>query len=146
MSIRGKRILSTITYYTLAILAILMTAFFIYALVVKDVAMWAKTIYFIWSGFLIANVIFDIICTRSENGKFITGLITYILSILAVVMACILYFFNTGVAGLATEFFNLFLSVSIISLMSAGYMIATWCVGQSLIERKTSEHSINKNK
>lgn len=141
MSVRSKKVLSTIVYYTLAGLAILMSAFFVYVLAMRDTALWVKIIYFIWSGFVIANIIFDIVCTSNSEGKFISGLITYILSILAVVMACILYFVNSGVAGLAVEFFNLFLSISIINLMVTAFMIATWCVGESLVEHKTTAHS-----
>lgn len=141
MSVRSKKTLSTIVYYTLAGLALLMTGFFIYALVIRDLVMWAKIIYFVWAGFVIGLIIFDIICTSTHEGKAISGLITYILSILAVVVTCILYFLNTGVGGLATEFFNLFISISIISLMVTGFMIATWCVGESLVEHATTRTS-----
>ena len=116
MSVRSKSKLSIVVYYTLAILTLLCSAFFIYCLSVRDVAMWAKVVYFIWIGFVIGVTIFDVICSSSGEGKYISGWIVYILSILAVAMACILYFTNTGMAGLATEFFNLFISIALISL------------------------------
>ena len=53
---------------------------------------------------------------------------------------------NTGMAGLATEFFNLFISVSLISLFTTGFMIATWVVGENRIEHKTSENKIMERK
>ena len=125
-----KKYSSAIIYYTLVILTLASTAFFIYVLSVRDVAMWAKVIYYIWSGFVVGVIIFDIICTNNREGKFISGMIVYILSVLAVLMACLLYLLNSGAAGIATEFFNLFVSVSIISLMTTGYMIATWFAGK----------------
>ena len=144
MSVNSKKILSIIVYYTLAVLALANAGFFAYALAVRDVALWAKIIYFIWVGVVAGVVIFDIICTSTKEAKAVSGLIVYILSVLAVVMACILYFVNSGVAGLATEFFNLFISISLISLMTTGYMIATWCVGEALVEHATSEEKIQK--
>lgn len=151
MSVKDKRILSTIVYYTLIALALVNVGFFIFALVVKDVVMWAKIIYFIWSGLVIGVLIFDIICTSSHESKGVSGLIVYILSVLAVIMAVILYVINAGADGLATDYFNLFISISLISLMTTGYMIASWCVGEKLVEHATSEDELdaklsNKNK
>lgn len=145
MSVNNKRILSIIVYYTLAALALAMAGFFIYCLVVKDVALWAEIIYYVWIGFVVGAIIFDIICTSNGEGKQISGLIIYVLSLLAAIMAAVLYFVNVGPAGLATEFFSLFISVSFISLLATGLLIATWCVGESLVEHATSETEIRKN-
>lgn len=144
MSVQNKKMLSTIVYYTLVVLALASAGFFIYCLVIRDVAMWAKVIYFIWSGLVIGVIIFDILCTSTREAKTVSGLIIYILSVLAVIMSIILYFSNAGMDGLATGFFNLFLSVSLLSLMTTGYMIATWCVGESLVEHKTAEEKIDE--
>lgn len=146
MSVFNKRNLSTIVYYTLAILTLAMSAFFIYCLSVKEVVLWAKVVYFIWIGLVIGVTIFDVICTSSGEGKTVAGFIIYILSLLAVAMACILYFMNTGMEGIATEFFNLFVSVSLISLFTTGFMIATWCVGENRIEHKTSTQNISEKR
>ncbi len=145
MSVNNKRILSIIVYYTLAALALAMAGFFLYCLVMKDVAMWAEIIYYIWIGFVVGVIIFDIICTTTGEGKQISGLIIYILSVLSVVMAAILYFINVGPAGLATDFFGLFISISFISLLASGFMIATWCVGEALVEHTTAEQEIRRN-
>ena len=144
MSVRSKKLLSTIVYYTLAILALCSAAFFIYCLTTREVALWAKVVYFIWVAIAIGVVIFDIICTSSGEGKYISGLIIYVLSVLSVVMACILYFMNTGVEGMAVEFLSLFLSVSIVALMTSGYMIATWCVGESLVEHRSAQDEMQR--
>lgn len=142
MSVENKRRMSIIVFYTLAILALAHAGFFIYALIVKDVAMWAKIVYFIWSGFVIGTVIFDVICTSMGENKQVSALIIYILSILAVVMACVLYFMNTTATGLLESFLPLFTSISILSIITTGYMIATWCVGESLVEHETAQDEI----
>lgn len=146
MSVGNKKTLATVVYYTLAALAIISSGFFTYALVIRDVAMWAKVVYFIWIAAVFGVVIYDIICTRNGEGKTTAGFIIYVLSLLAIIMAVILYFMNSGVAGLATSFFNLFISISFISLMTTGYMIATWCVGESLIEHSTSNKELENSK
>lgn len=144
MSVHNKKILSIAVYYTLAGLALLSGGFFLYCLIVKDVALWAKIIYFIWIGFVLGAVIFDIICTSIGEAKVISGWIIYILSVLSVVMASILYFVNSGATGLATDFFNLFISISFVSLMTSGYMIATWSVGEALVEHTSAEDEIQR--
>ena len=145
MSVNDKRKLSSIVYYTLAGLTLAMAGFFTYCLIVKTVALWAEIIYFVWVGLVVGVIIFDIICTTTGEGKHISGLIVYILSLLAFIMAGILYFINVGPAGLATEFFSLFISISFISLLTSGFMIASWCVGESLVEHKSADREIRKN-
>ena len=146
LTLLNKRTLSIIVYYTLAILALCSCAFFIYCLSVRGLVMWARVIYFIWSAAVAGVIVFDIFCTSSRQGKEITGFIVYILSLLAIGMAVILYFMNSGATGLAESFFNMFLSVSIISLMTTGYMIATWCVGEAVCEHQSAEISIEQKK
>ncbi len=142
MGVENKRKLATIVYYTLAVLTVAFSIFFGYALFVRNVAMWAKVVYFIWLAVVIGAVVFDIICTTNNEGKTIVGLIVYVLSILAIVMAAILYVMNTTRTGLAIDFFNLFISVSILSLITTGFLIATWCVGESLVEHRTAAKEI----
>ena len=146
MSVENKRKLSTIVYYTLAIMTVIFAGFFGYALIVRDVAMWAKVIYFIWIAVVIGAVIFDIICTGNNEGKTLVGLVVYVLSILAVAMAGILYFMNVTRTGIVLNFFNLFLSVSLLSLITTGFLIATWCVGEKLVQNRTSAKEIEAQK
>ena len=146
MSVENKRKLSTIVYYTLAIMTVIFAGFFGYALIVRDLAMWAKVIYFIWIAVVIGAVIFDIICTGNNEGKTLVGLVVYVLSILAVAMAGILYFMNVTRTGIVLNFFNLFLSVSLLSLITTGFLIATWCVGEKLVQNRTSAKEIEAQK
>ena len=142
MSVDNKRILSMIVDYTLISLALISAGFFIYCLIIKDVALWTRIVYFIWIGFVIGAIIFDIVCTNTKEGKQISGLIIYALSVLAVIVMAVLYFINSGMDGLATNFFNLFISISLISIMTTGYMIASWCVGEALVEHASAEREM----
>ena len=68
------------------------------------------------------------------------------LSILALIVACVLYFMNSGINGLADNFFNLFISISLISLITTGFMIATWCVGAKLVNHKVENKELENSK
>ena len=91
MSVESKRKLSTICYYTLAILTFAVSCLSGYALIIRSVTMWAKVVYFIWLAVVLGTVVFDVICTHNNQGKEITGLIIYVLSILSIIVAAILY-------------------------------------------------------
>ena len=143
MTVENKRKLSTIVYYTLAIMTLIFAGFFGYALIIRDVAMWAKVVYFIWIAGVVGAVIFDIICSSNNEGKTIVGLVVYVLSVLAVIMSAILYFMNVTRTGLVLNFFNLFLSVSLLSLITTGFLIATWCVGEKIVTHRTAAKEIN---
>ncbi|MCQ2564329.1 MAG: hypothetical protein MJ152_00470 [Clostridia bacterium] len=144
MTINNKKLLTTIVYYTLVVLALVSVGFFFYALTVNAVAMWAKVVYFIWAGLVVGEIVFDVICTNSRQDKTMSGFVVYILSVLSVAMACILYVINTWDIGLATDFLPLFTSVSMLALMASGYLIATWCVGKHMVGHETSIKENNR--
>ena len=146
MSVENKRKLSTISYYTLAILTFAVACLFGYALIIRSVAMWARVIYFIWLACVLGTVVFDIVCTHNNHGKEITGLIVYVLSILSLIVAAILYFTNAGINGLVDNLFNMFISVSLLSVTVTGFLIATWIVGESLVENRTAGKEIQAQK
>lgn len=146
MSVNDKMKLSNIVYYTLAIISLLFAGFFIYTLIINPVQMWAKVVYFIWTALVIGVVLFDIICTCNREGKRVAGLIVYVLSILALIVAIVLYFMNAGLNGISVNFFNLFISVSLISLFTTGFMIATWCVGAKVVDHEVDNKKIENTK
>ena len=144
MNFESRKSLSTIVYYTLAIMTIVFAGFFAYALIIRDLAMWAEVVYFIWIAAVIGAVVFDMICTNNRDGKTMVGWVVYILSILAVAMAGILYFMNVTKTGIVLDFFNLFLSVSLLSLITTGFLIATWCVGEKQDDLRTNSKVVKQ--
>ena len=144
MSVENKRKLSTVCYYTLAILTFAVACLFGYALIIRDVAVWARVVYFVWLAVVLGTVVFDVICTYNKHGKEMTGWIGYILSILSLIVAGILYFSTAGLNGLVDNLFNMFISVSLLSVTVSGFLIATWVVGECLVEHATAEIEINK--
>lgn len=144
MSIFNKKVLGIIVYYTLIALAICASGFFVYALVINTLPLWIKIIYYVWVGLLIGAIVFDIICTNTHQAKTISGFIIYVLSVLCVAMTMLVYCLNATSAGIAGDFFNTYLAISIISLITTGYTIATWCVGEGVVKHATEQEEVEK--
>ena len=103
MSVSNKKMLSTIVYFTLAVLSLLSAAFFIYTISVREVVGWARVIYYVWAALVVLTIILDIMFSRSGENKVVTGISVYILSLLAIAMTCILYFVNVNKDSVANE-------------------------------------------
>ena len=144
MEVKSKRILSVITYYTLIALALAMTVGFIFALIFRDFPMWAKIIYFVWAGVVIATIIFDIVCTANNSMKFISGLIVYVLSVCAVAVSVIIYLIYTTRTGLTLDMGPAFMLITSLSYATTLFMIAEFIVGEALIEHNTSAKALRQ--
>lgn len=146
MSVNGKRILSILTYYTLFGLAIIMSALTIlYVIGRNGVPMWATILYTIWACAVIGTLIFDIICTSMKRLKFISGLMVYVLSAVAIVVTAVLYLVRSGLAtGLLSTFMPIYIGVAALILSTTLYMIATYVVGEAVVEHVTAMRSMKQ--
>ena len=143
MNIKGKKVLSIITYYTLFGIAILMASLAILFVLNRVVPMWAKVLYTFWSCAVIGTLVFDVVCTTTKRMKFISGIIVYVLSIISIVVTAILYLTSaTLTAGLTAVFMPVFTGVAAIILSTTIYMIATFVVGEAVVEHKSALKSI----
>jgi len=142
MQVKGKRILSVMTYYTLIVLALAMAVGFIFALAFRTFPTWAKIVYFAWAGVVIGTIIFDVVCTSSNRMKFISGVMVYVLSVAAIVMAVIIYMMYTTRTGLPIDLTFVFTLTTTLSLATTLFMIAEYIVGEALIEHNTSAKSL----
>lgn len=143
MTIKGKKILSIISYYTLFGIAALMAALAILFVLNRVMPMWAKVLYTLWSCTVIGALIFDVVCTATRRMKFISGIIVYVLSIASIVVTAILYLTSASLtSGLTAVFMPVFTGVSAIILSTTIYMIATFIVGESVVEHKSALKNI----
>lgn len=146
MSIKSKKILSILSYYTLAVLAFIMAVLTIMYVVNRDVPTWASILYIFWAVIVIGTLIFDIICTSLRHMKFISGIIVYILSVVSIIVTVILYLVRAGLAtGLTTTFMPIYIGVAALIMSTTLYMIATYIVGESLVEHTSALKSIKQN-
>lgn len=110
-----KKILLNIAYYTLIGLGFLSTVLFILKVAFSNMPVYIQIIYYIWCGFLILYLIFDVFCTIKQRLKFISGIILFVLALLCVILA-VDVFFMQGVSFRAitnlevTYFINMSLS------------------------------------
>ena len=144
MSVKGKRLLSVITYYTLIGLAIAMSLGFVIALAMRVFPLWAKVVYFAWAGVVIGTLIFDIYCTANNRYKFISGITVYVLSVLCVAVSVIIYLMYTTKTGLAIDISGIFTLSAALSYAVSLFMIAAFIVGESLIEHNTSAKALKQ--
>lgn len=144
MEVKGKRILSIVTYYTLIGLALALTLGFVLALFFRAYPTWAKIIYYIWAGVVAGAIIFDIVCTATNRMKYISGFIIYVLSICAVAVAVIIYLIYTTRLGLGITLSPAFTLITALSFATTIFMIAEYIVGEALIEHNTSAKSLKQ--
>ena len=145
MTVKGKKILSIITYYTLFGIAILMAAMSILFVINRALPLWAKVLYVLWSCVVIGTLIFDVVCTSTKRMKFISGILVYVLSIVSIIVTAILYLTRAGLAtGLTTTFMPIYTGVAALILSTSIYMIATFVVGEAVVEHKSALKSIKQ--
>lgn len=144
MSIKGKRLLSVITYYTLIGLAIAMAVGFIFAMGMRVFPLWAKVVYIAWAGVVIGTLIFDIYCTANNRYKFVSGMMVYVLSVLCVAVSVIIYLMYTTRTGLAMNIAGIFTLSAALSYAVSLFMVAAFIVGESLIEHNTSAKELKQ--
>ncbi len=82
-----KKILLNIAYYTLIGLGFLSCVLFILKVAFSNLPLYLKIIYFIWCGFVILYLCFDVFCTIKRMLKFVAGIILFVLSLISVVLA-----------------------------------------------------------
>lgn len=145
MNINGKKILSIITYYTLFAIAIVMAASTIVYTGNRGLPTWASILYILWSCVVIGVLIFDIVCTSTKRMKFIAGIIVYVLSIVAIIVTAVLYLVNAGLTtGLTSIFMPIYVGTATLVLSTTIYMIATYIVGEAVVEHASAMKSISR--
>lgn len=145
MSVKRKKTLSIITYYTLFAIAIIMSALAILFVVNRALPMWSKVLYVLWACAVIGTLIFDVVCTSARRMKFISGIIVYVLSIISIIVTVILYLVNSSLtAGLVATFMPVYTGVAAIIMSTSIYLIATFIVGEAVVEHATSAKGIKE--
>ncbi len=146
MDIKKKKILSVITYYTLFAISIIMACLAILFVINRGLPMWAKVLYVLWSCAVIGVLIFDVVCTSTKHMKFISGIMVYVLSIVSIIVTAILYLVRSGLTtGLTETFMPIYIGIAAIILSTSIYMIATFIVGEAVVEHATARKSIKQN-
>ena len=145
MSLKSKKTLSVLSYYTLFGIAIIMAAITILFTINRALPMWSKVLYVIWSCAVIGTLIFDVVCTSIRRYKFVSGILVYVLSIVSIIVTAILYLVSsTLTAGLTAVFMPVFTGTAAIIMSTSIYMIVTFIVGESVAEHASAIKSVKE--
>lgn len=131
MDIRDKRMLSNLTYYTLLIISLGLSALFCVALATYAVPVWAMIIYYVWTAIAIGVLVFDAYCMFTKGNKYLSGLVLYFLAISAVIMSIVLYLVVAGgFVALPTGDVAMYEVMMAMSGSITLFTIATFLVGE----------------
>lgn len=133
-----KRTLLNITYYTLIGAMIVLVVFFMITLASASLAMWERVLYYILAGLLVLAVIYDIICTRMGNQKYIAGFILYIITIAVFVLSIVVMSINSANGRLLIDISEKFFRLILFSYIINAFAILIFCTGEKLITTVTN--------
>lgn len=137
MEFQGKRVLLQMVYYTLIGLLLAVSVTFMIFLAISDIMLYSKIGYFILTSLFVLLMVFDIICTNINKMKFISGLILYVLTVLTIVMAFVVYAMNTTNGLIPTDTVNVFITLIAMSFGIAVIDILIFSVGEKFVEYNT---------
>lgn len=133
-----KKVLLNMTYYTLIGAMIAFEVFFMITLASASMAGWEKVCYYILAGFLVAVVIYDIICTCNRKNKYIAGFMLYIATILIVVLSLIVMALNSANGRLLIDISERFFRIILFSYLINTLAVLIYCAGEKLIVTTTN--------
>jgi len=128
-----KRILLSMAYYTLIGLGILFSVFFVLKVGFSTLPALIQIIYYVWSAGLILTLLFDVYCTMKHRMKYYAGLILFILTLLCVVMAVVVFVVQGITFRLVTETEIGYFITMVTSFMPIKLAIFAYLFGQKII-------------
>ena len=139
MEFNGKKILLNMVYYTVCALLLATGVTFMIFLAVSDTRTILKVGYFILTTLFVLLMLFDIICTNLTHMKFVSRLVLYVLTIVTIVMAFIVYGTWSTRGLIAVNLVNMFSTLLGMSFILAVLDIIIFCVWQKIVEYKTTK-------
>lgn len=133
MNANLKKVLLTMTYYTLIGGMVAFEVFLMITLGVANMAVWEKVCFYILAGLLVGVAVYDIVCTCMHRQKYIAGFILYVITILVAVLSLIVMAVNSTngrlLIDISERFFRIIFFVYLINALA----IIIYCVGEKLI-------------
>lgn len=110
-----KRILLSMAYYTLIGLGVLFSVLFVLRVAFSTLPLLIQIIYYVWALVLVITLFYDVYCTMKHRMKYYAGLIFFVLTLLCVIMAIVVFFvqgitFRLITTSEVTYFINMTLS------------------------------------
>lgn len=135
-----KKVLSMMTYFALIAFMVTFVVFMCITLVDTALPLWATIAYFVLTGFLVLNIIFDIVCTYSNMGKFVSGFILYVLTFATIIIGFVLGGAVSVNGMIPMDTLGIFGSVIGLSYAINILAIIIYCLGEKIVVIDTAEH------
>ncbi len=145
MEAENKKFLLNLAYYGTIVLTIMLGIAFLIFMPMREVAVYQRVVYYIWTILLILTIIFDIIAVSKNDFKYLIGLIIAGLAFLCIVVGFIVYV-SLSVDWLIPYYamgrFALLVGFSaVLTIMT----IVIFCVGEKLIDLNVSRRNRKTN-
>lgn len=133
MNANLKKVLLTMTYYTLIGGMVAFEVFLMITLGVATMAVWEKVCFYILAGLLVGVTVYDIVCTCMHRQKYIAGFILYVATILVAVLSLIVMALNSANGRLLIDISERFFRIIFFLYLINALAIVIYCVGEKLI-------------
>lgn len=133
MNANLKKVLLTMTYYTLIGGMVAFEVFLMITLGVATMAVWEKVCFYILAGLLVGVTVYDIVCTCMHRQKYIAGFILYVATILVAVLSLIVMALNSSNGRLLIDISERFFRIIFFLYLINALAIVIYCVGEKLI-------------
>jgi ACR3 family arsenite efflux pump ArsB len=133
-----KKVLLSTVYYTLIAVMVAFVVYMFITLGNASMAMWEKVCLYILIGLLVAVVIYDIICTHRQSGKYVAGFILYIVTLLLVILSLIILALNSTDGRLLVDISERFFRIILFAYLINALAVLVYTTGEKLIVTKTN--------
>jgi hypothetical protein len=86
----------------------------------------------------VAVVIYDIICTHRQSGKYVAGFILYIVTLLLVILSLIILALNSTDGRLLVDISERFFRIILFAYLINALAVLVYTTGEKLIVTKTN--------
>lgn len=128
-----KRVLLNLAYFTLIGLGIIFSILFAVRVANSTLPILVQIIYYVWTAVLVITLIYDVYCTFRGGMKYYVGWIFFILTLLCVIMAAVVFVVDgISIAGIETAEIGYFIN-TMISFIPVKLAIFAFLFGQKII-------------
>lgn len=134
-----KKVLSIMTYFALIAFMVTFVVFIYLALLDTVLPLWARITYYCLISLLVLDIIFDIVCTFTGMGKFVSGFILYVLTFATVILAFVLGGTMSVNGMIPTDTMGIFGGVVALSYAINILSIIIYCLGEKIVVIDSAE-------
>jgi hypothetical protein len=133
-----KKVLLNTVYYSLIAVMVAFVVYMFITLGNASMAMWERICLYVLVGLLVAVVVYDIICTYRQSGKYIAGFILYVVTLLVVILSLIIFALNSTDGRLLVDISERFNRIILFVYLINALAVLVYITGEKLIVTKSN--------